>query len=86
MNEVTRENPDVWLGLRRCGCPVAIVVDSCPPRCDQKVHRRAVEKSKREFLRDGLSVIHATWEEWETKYRPNFLRECEHTRAEKAAS
>lgn len=63
----------VWLGLRRCGCPVAVVVDNGD-------HPKDVNQSKREFLKEGLQVIAATWSEWETVYRPKFLKDCEHER------
>lgn len=63
----------VWLGLKLCGCPVAVCVDRHEPE-----YAKHVNKTKREFLRDGLSVIHASWEEWQTKYLPIFKRECGH--------
>lgn len=73
-----KEHVGVWLGLRRCGCPVAVVVD-------MPDHKKDTEQSKREFLREGLSVVYATWQQWETTYRPNFLSECEHEKAARQA-
>ena len=60
------DKPDVWLGVKRCGHAVAVCVDA-------PEHKKETEKSKRDFLRDGLSVVHATWDEWESKWRVNFM-------------
>lgn len=66
----------VWVGLRDCGCAVAVVCDDGDPK-----KKRMVNSAKREYLKQGLSVVHATWQEWQEKYRPNFTRNCEHTKA-----
>ena len=60
------DKPDVWVGVKRCGCPVAVVVEMADKP-------KETEKAKRDFLRDGLSVVRATWEEWEQKYLPRFM-------------
>ena len=65
-----KENPSVWVGIKRCGCCVAVVVD-------QPDRQKHVRQCKEEFLRDGLSVIYGTWEEWRTKYMPVFMG-CSH--------
>lgn len=62
---------DVWVGLRRCGCCVAVVIDD-------PEHAADVESTKREFLRDGLSVVQASWADWQVKYLPLLKRHCEH--------
>lgn len=60
------------MGLRRCGCPVAVVVvDTDYPASD-------VEKSKRDFLKQGYNVVYSDWGEWSDVYRPKFLRHCAH--------
>ena len=61
----------VWVGLRKCGCCVAVVVD-------QPEHQKDVNKTKREFLRDGLSVVYASWDEWQGKFLPSLQRDCGH--------
>ena len=68
------DKPGVWVGLRRCGCCVAVCVD------DPK-HGADVNKTKREFLRDGLSVVYGTWEEWQSKYLPSMQGDCKHEAA-----
>lgn len=61
-----------WLGVKRCGCPVAVVVDN-------PEYRLEVEKSKRRFLKEGLQVVAATRKEWEDLYMPKFYKDyCEH--------
>lgn len=67
----TKEQPGVWVGLRKCGCCVAVCTD-------EPDYPKDVAKSKRDFLRDGLSVVYGTWEEWQTKYLPTMKRNCEH--------
>jgi hypothetical protein len=64
-------DPGVWVGLRRCGCCVAVVVD-------EPNYPKDVNATKREFLRDGLSVVYGTWDEWLTKYQPSLKRKCGH--------
>jgi hypothetical protein len=71
----------VWMGVRRCGCPVAVVTeygDDAP-----KSLNAHVAQCKREFLRDGLSVVYATWGEWVNVHSLAFKRECEHVRTAK---
>lgn len=63
------DKPGVWVGLRRCGCCVAVCVDT-------PEHKTDVNKTKREFLRDGLSVVYGSWEEWQSKYLPSMRRDC----------
>lgn len=64
-------NPDVWVGLKACGCCVAVVVD-------QPGRAKDVEKTKREFLRDGLSVVRASWQQWRDVYMPSLQGDCSH--------
>jgi len=61
----------MWLGIKACGCVVAVAVGA------PDVPARDVEQTKRGFLKEGLSVMRITWAEWETIYRPKFLR-CPH--------
>lgn len=63
----------VWVGLKTCGCCVAVCVDR-----HEQAQAKHVEKTKREFLRDGLSVVHGTWDEWLTKYMPSLRSDCPH--------
>src|SRR6185369_6291781 len=63
------ENPGGWVGVRKCGCCVAVTVD-CASR------PKDIAKTKREFLKDGLSVVYGTWDEWQTKYLPSMQRHC----------
>ena len=70
---MNKEEPGVWVGLRRCGCCMAVCVDD-------PAYPKAVSKTKREFLREGLSVVYGTWEEWLTKYLPSMKADCEHVR------
>lgn len=65
-----KKSPDMWLGLKRCGCPVAACVDEAPAKL--------VEQSKRDFLKQGLQVIVVSWAEWQEKWRPIFVRDCPH--------
>ncbi len=65
------EEPNVWVGLKACGCCVAVVVDV-------PGHEKHTAKTKREFLRDGLSVVRGTWQDWEGKYLPSMKAECGH--------
>ena len=67
----------VWVGLRRCGCCRAVVVDNPEYQTD-------VEKSKREFLEGGLSVVYATWQEWLDKYSLTMKVNCPHMPAKDA--
>lgn len=69
----TTKTPDMWLGLRRCGCPVAACID------DGEIEAKHVEQTKRDFLKDWLQVILVTWAEWQETYRPLFMRECPHS-------
>lgn len=62
----------VWLGLKKCGCPVAVTVDA------PDIPRKHLNESKRQFLREGLSVLYASWEDWQTKWMPIFKLDCEH--------
>lgn len=76
--DINRKATGVWMGVRRCGCPVAVATDygeDAPRQMNSHVN-----KCKRDFLRDGLSVVYATWEEWQTVYFPKFKRDCEHER------
>jgi hypothetical protein len=61
----------VWVGLKACGCCVAVVVD-------QPEHANDVEKTKREFLSSGLSVIRASWQQWCDVYLPSLQSDCTH--------
>lgn len=72
MGKVKPGMTGVWVGLKRCGCCVAVCVD------DPDVPRKDIESSKREFLDGGLSVVYGTWDEWLTTYQPNFSRDCPH--------
>lgn len=63
-------SPDMWLGLKRCGCPVAACVDT--GKSDD------VEKSKAEFLGEGLQVIVVTWAQWRETWMHKFREDCEH--------
>lgn len=74
MTDEAKKNVSVWVGLRRCGCCVAVAVDDGSRPKD-------VASNKRDFLDDGLSVVHATWQEWEEKYRPLMLS-CSHAHAD----
>ncbi len=65
------EKPDSWVGLKKCGCCVAVVLDD-------PEYKRDTEKAKREFLKHGLSVVHATWQEWQEKYMPSMGVKCTH--------
>lgn len=67
----------VWVGLRPCGCCVAVCVDR-----HEKEHAKDVNKAKRDFLREGLSVVHGSWEEWQAKYLPSMQADCTHKKAE----
>lgn len=80
-NFMNRKATGVWMGVRRCGCPVAVATDygDDAPR-EFKTH---INKTKREFLKDGLSVVYATWDEWIAIHSPKFLLDCEHVRASK---
>jgi hypothetical protein len=71
-------DPHVWVGLKACGCCVAVVVEDAPKFADPRSHRKDVEKTKREFLRDGLSVVRASWQEWQERYLPSLQRDCAH--------
>lgn len=71
-NAETKSETSVWLGLKRCGCPVAVCVDR-----HEAAHAKDVSKTKREFLRDGLSVLEASWSDWETKWLPMFKADCQ---------
>ena len=62
----------VWVGLKTCGCCVAVCVD------DPSIARKDVDRSKRQFLKDGLSVVSASWDEWQTKYLPAMKFDCTH--------
>ena len=64
--------PRVWVGLKQCGRCVAVVID------DDHAHRNDVEATTLEFLRDGLSVVSASWREWRAIFMPSLLRNCEH--------
>lgn len=66
----------VWVGLRMCGCCAAVVVD-------EPEHKKDTERSKREFLKSGLSVVSASWQEWLDKYRPTMVtsKGCIHSQA-----
>ncbi len=66
----------VWVGLKRCGCCVAVCIDDGNPK-----YRKHVNAAKREFLREGLSVVNATWQDWQEKHMPNMRRTCEHDQA-----
>lgn len=68
---VTKE-PRVWVGLKTCGCCVAVCVD------DPTVPKKDIEATKRNFLDDGLSVVSASWQEWTDKYLPSLRRDCGH--------
>lgn len=62
----------VWMGLKRCGCPVAVATDA------PDIPRRHLEQSKRDFLKSGLQVVYASWDEWRVKWSPIFMKHCEH--------
>lgn len=66
--------PRVWVGVKVCGCCVAVCVD------DPMVPRRDIEATKREFLDSGLSVVSASWDEWQSTYLPSLQRDCAHPR------
>lgn len=70
----------VWMGLRQCGCPVAVVTDYTGTSIAKET-RADTTRCKREFMRDGLSVVYATWEQWTTIYGPKLASTCEHERA-----
>ena len=67
----------VWVGLRRCGCPRAVVTDYTGTEAEQDT-RADTERDKRAFLADGLSVVYATWDDWTTIYGPKFKTRCVH--------
>ena len=72
VEEMSEPDYGVWVGLKRCGCCRAVVVDN-------PAHKKDTERSKREFLKSGLSVVSATWQEWVEKYRPTMTAgKCGH--------
>jgi hypothetical protein len=71
------DDDGVWVGLRRCGCCAAVV-------SIEKDYPKDTEKSKREFLKSGLSVVYASGQEWRDKYLPTLKAECPHMAAAKA--
>jgi hypothetical protein len=70
---VDQQHPGVWVGLRKCGCAVAVVVDT-------PEHSKDVAKTKREFVNEGLQVVYGTWDDWQKKYLPVFMSNCSHER------
>jgi uncharacterized protein with NRDE domain len=52
----------VWMGVKRCGCVAAVARDS-------HSHPGHTDESKLEMLRNGLSVVYASREEWMEKHR-----------------
>jgi hypothetical protein len=75
MVSMSDKAPEMWLGLRRCGCPVAACID------DGEIDKKHIEQSKREFLDEGLQVIVVPWSEWQEKWRPLFVLDCPHSQA-----
>lgn len=73
MIEAKEPKNGVWVGLRRCGCCVAVCVDDGEPRM-----KKHVNAAKREYLRDGLSVLNVSWQEWQTKHLPTMSKNCPH--------
>jgi hypothetical protein len=61
----------VWMGVKRCGCVAAVARDS-------HSHPGHTDESKLEMLRNGLSVVYASREEWMEKHLPGFLHDCPH--------
>ena len=67
------EPSEVWVGIKACGCPVAVVVH----RDEFKDARKHTEETKHEFLEGGLSVVRTTWDQWVSDYLPRFSH-CPH--------
>ena len=66
-----QREPHIWIGVKDCGCYVAVCVDDIE-------HPGDVEKSKIDFIKDGLSVVRVTWQQWREDYMPKFLLDCPH--------
>lgn len=74
--EILGPKNGVWVGLRRCGCCVAVCCDGGEPHM-----KKHVDAAKREYLKSGLSVVNVTWREWRTKYLHVFDAHCPHQEA-----
>lgn len=61
MGIVKNEDTGVWLGIKQCGCVVAV----CKAHIAKAEH---VEEAKLEWLASGLSVLYATRDDWQNKY------------------
>lgn len=72
---MTVEPTGVWMGVRACGCPVAV----CTVAPD--LPKKWVEQAKREYLKQGYQVVYASWSEWLTAWSPKFVKHCEHNPA-----
>lgn len=60
-----------WVGLAKCGCCRAVASVFDDPK-----ENKWIEKSKREFLRSGLSVLYVTWQQYVDTYSKTMQHPC----------
>ena len=63
----------VWVALKHCGCCVGVSTDD---ETDDAV-RLAIADTKREWIDDGLSVLHISFETWTNQYKAHLMT-CPH--------
>lgn len=68
--------PGMWVALKRCGCCVGAAVDR---------HGTDNDWEFLAWLKSGLRVQLATWDEWRCEHLPGFL-ECPHEPAQSVAA